>query len=104
MARTVDLISATFLHRQELLRLVQFSALELCKDVDPMLRKQLGELVEAAGRYLEPWVSCGQIRCTSAGVVFHCHNSEPSFSPSAFLARRFWAGGDVQGIRGSCNI
>jgi AcrR family transcriptional regulator len=69
LARTVDLISATLLHRRELLRLVQFSALELGHDVDPMLRKHLGELVEAAARYLEPWVSRGQIRCASAKTL-----------------------------------
>jgi AcrR family transcriptional regulator len=69
LARTYDLISVTLLHRQELLRLVQFSVLELGQDVDPVLRKHLGELVEVAARYLEPWVSRGQIRCTSAKTL-----------------------------------
>jgi AcrR family transcriptional regulator len=69
LARTYDLISVALLHWQELLRLVQFSVLELGQDVDPVLRKHLGELVEVAARYLEPWVSRGPIRCTSAKTL-----------------------------------
>jgi AcrR family transcriptional regulator len=66
LERTFDLISSALLQRQQLLRLIQFSALELGQDVDPMLRKHLGELVEVIARYLEPWVSRGQLRCRSA--------------------------------------
>jgi AcrR family transcriptional regulator len=69
LARTFELIAATLLHRQELLRLVQFSALELGPDVDPLLRRHLGELVEVIAHYLEPWVSRGQLRCASAKTL-----------------------------------
>ena len=34
-------------------------------DIDPFLRKHLGELIEVIARYLEPWVSKGELRCTS---------------------------------------
>jgi len=65
VARTFELIAATMTHRKELLRLVQYSSLELGDDIDPLLRRHLGELVEVIARYLEPWVSRGDLRCVS---------------------------------------
>ncbi len=38
-------------------------------DIDPLLRRHLGELVEVIARYLEPWVSKGELRCTSAKTL-----------------------------------
>jgi AcrR family transcriptional regulator len=69
VARTFELIAATMMQRQELLRLVQFSALELSEDIDPLLRRHLGQLVEVIARYLDPWVSRGELRCTSAKAL-----------------------------------
>jgi len=70
VARTFELIAATLTERRDLLRLVQFSALELGDDIDPLLRRHLGELIEVIARYLEPWVCKGELRCTSAkGLV-----------------------------------
>lgn len=69
LARTFELISATLLRRPELLRLIQYSVLELGEDLDPLLRKHLGELIEVVARYLEPWVSRGQLRCVSAKAL-----------------------------------
>ncbi|MGA2674327.1 MAG: TetR/AcrR family transcriptional regulator [Terracidiphilus sp.] len=66
LARTFELLAATLTYRPELLRLVQYSALELGEDIDPLLRRHLGELVEVVARYLEPWMSKGELRCTSA--------------------------------------
>jgi len=66
VARTFELIAATMMQKPELMRLVQFSALELSEDIDPLLRRHLGQLVEVIARYLEPWVERGQVRCTSA--------------------------------------
>lgn len=60
LARCFDLISATLLPRRDLLRLLQFSALELGEDFDPLLRRYLGELVEVLARYLDPWVGKGE--------------------------------------------
>jgi AcrR family transcriptional regulator len=67
--RTFELIAATLTHRPELLRLVQYSSLELGEDIDPLLRRHLGELVEVVARYLEPWVSRGELRCSSAKAL-----------------------------------
>jgi AcrR family transcriptional regulator len=67
--RTFELIVATMTQRQELLRLVQYSALELSDDIDPLLRRHLGQLVEVIARYLEPWVAQGELRCTSAKAL-----------------------------------
>jgi AcrR family transcriptional regulator len=66
VARTFELISSTMMQRPELLRLVQFSSLELSEDIDPLLRRHLGQFVEVIARYLEPWVSRGELRCGSA--------------------------------------
>jgi AcrR family transcriptional regulator len=69
VARTFELIAATLTERQDLLRLVQYSALELGDDIAPLLRRHLGELIEVIARYLEPWVSKGELRCSSAKAL-----------------------------------
>jgi AcrR family transcriptional regulator len=69
VARTFELIAATMMRRPELLRLVQFSALELSEDIDPLLRRHLGQLVEVLARYLDPWVERGELRCSSAKAL-----------------------------------
>jgi len=69
LTRTFGLIAATMMQRQELVRLLQYSTLELGDDIDPLLRKHLGQLVEVIARYLEPWVSRGELRCTSAKAL-----------------------------------
>jgi hypothetical protein len=69
VTRTFELLASTLTQRQELLRLLQYSALEFGDDVDPLLRRHLGELVEVIARYLEPWVNRGQLRCGSAKAL-----------------------------------
>ena len=69
VSRTFELIVATLSDRQDLVRLMQYSSLELGDDIDPLLRKHLGELVEVIARYIEPWVSKGELRCTSAKTL-----------------------------------
>jgi AcrR family transcriptional regulator len=69
VARTFELIVATLQNRQDLVRLMQYSSLELGDDIDPLLRRHLGELVEVIARYLEPWVSKGELRATSAKTL-----------------------------------
>jgi AcrR family transcriptional regulator len=69
VARTFDLIASTLMHRKELLRLMQYSSLELGDDIDPLLRRYLSELVEVIARYLEPWVAKGELRCSSAKAL-----------------------------------
>jgi AcrR family transcriptional regulator len=64
--RTFELIASTMTQRPELLRLVQYSALELSEDIDSLLRRHLGQYVEVIARYLEPWVSRGELKCSSA--------------------------------------
>lgn len=69
LARTFELLSATLLKRPELLRLVQYSALELGDEFDPLVRRHLSELIEVLARYLEPWVNRGELRCASAKAL-----------------------------------
>ena len=69
LERTLELIAATLLNKPELLRLIQFSALELGEDIDPMLRKHLGQLVEVVAHYLEPWAVKGELHNANAKSV-----------------------------------
>lgn len=69
LARTFDLIAKTLLEKPELLRLLQYSSLELSTDFDPLVRRHLNEFVEVTARYLEPWISKGELRCTSGRTM-----------------------------------
>lgn len=69
LARTFDLISKTLLDKPELLRLMQYGALELSADFDPLARRHLNEYVELAARYLQPWIDKGQLRCPSGKTL-----------------------------------
>jgi AcrR family transcriptional regulator len=69
LACTFELIVTTLQQQPQLLRLLQFSALELTDDLDPLLRRHLGELVEVLARYLQPWVERGQLRCANAKTL-----------------------------------
>jgi AcrR family transcriptional regulator len=66
---TFELIATTLQQQPQLLRLLHYSALELSDDLDPLLRKHLGELVEVVARYLEPWIQRGELRCTNAKTL-----------------------------------
>jgi hypothetical protein len=65
LTRVFELIVSTLLHRPELLRLLQYGALERGDELDLLLRRHLGELVEVITRYLDPWVKRGELRCSS---------------------------------------
>jgi AcrR family transcriptional regulator len=69
LARTFELIATTLMQKPELLRLVQYSTLELSEDLDPLLRRHLGELVEVIAHYLQPWVNRGELRCRNAKAL-----------------------------------
>lgn len=66
---TFQLISDTLLTRPELLRLIQFSALEMGEDLDSLVHQHLSQLVEVVAHYLEPWVHRGELRCASAKAL-----------------------------------
>jgi AcrR family transcriptional regulator len=69
LARTFDLIATTLMEKPELLRLLQYSALELSADFDPLVRRHLNEFVEVTAHYLEPWIEKGELRCTSSRTM-----------------------------------
>jgi len=69
LVRTFDLVSAMFVEKQELIRFLQFGALELGKAFDPLLRKYLGELIEVIASYLQRWIDRGELRCSNARAV-----------------------------------
>ena len=66
LERAFELIAATLTQKPDLLRLMQFSTLELGEDIDPMLRRHLGQLVEVVARYLEPWAGREELRSANA--------------------------------------
>lgn len=66
---TFDLICKALLQQPQLLRLLGFSVLELGEDLDALLRRHLGEMVEVLVRYLNPWVENGEIRCSGAKTL-----------------------------------
>ena len=66
--RTFELITMTFAQKPDLLRLVQFSILELT-DVDQLLRKHLNELLEVIAGYLKPWIVKGELRSSNAKAL-----------------------------------
>jgi AcrR family transcriptional regulator len=73
LARTFELVAKILQHGPELLRIVQCGALEAGNDLDPLLRKYIGELVKVISSYLEPWGSRGQLRCAGDdALVFTC--------------------------------
>ena len=69
LACTFELISTALQQQPQLLRLLGFSVLELSEDLDPLLRRHLGELVEVVARYLEPWIERGEIRAPNAKTL-----------------------------------
>ena len=69
LTHTFELISRTLLARPELLRLIQYSALEMGEDLDPLVHRHLSQLVEVVVRYLEPWVIRGELRCANAKAL-----------------------------------
>jgi TetR/AcrR family transcriptional repressor of mexJK operon len=69
LACTFELIATTLQQQPQLVRLLQYSALELSDDLDPLLRRHLGELVEIMARYVDPWIQRGELRCSSAKTL-----------------------------------
>lgn len=69
LVRAFELLHKTLMHKPEILRLLQYSALELNENFDPLVRRHLGELIEVAARYLEPWIKNGELRGTNAKAV-----------------------------------
>jgi AcrR family transcriptional regulator len=69
LARTFALITAMLAEKRDLIRLLQFSALELGEQFDLLLRKYLGELVEVISGYLQPWIDKGGLQCTNAKAI-----------------------------------
>jgi AcrR family transcriptional regulator len=69
LANTYALIKSALGEDRGLIRLLQFSSLELGKELDPLLRKHLRELVEVIAGYLQRWIDNGQLQCANAKVV-----------------------------------
>jgi AcrR family transcriptional regulator len=66
---TFELISRALLQQPALVRLLGFGVLEVSEDLDPLLRRHLGQMVEVIAHYLEPWVQRREIRCANAKTL-----------------------------------
>lgn len=69
LGRAIEVIAATIGQEPDLMRLLQFSALEFGDELKPLLRKHLDELVESVAIYLEPWTRNGELKCEPRGMV-----------------------------------
>jgi AcrR family transcriptional regulator len=69
LVRAFELLTKTLMHKPEILRLLQYSALEMNENFDPLVRRHLGELLEVVARYLEPWIKNGELRGANAKTV-----------------------------------
>ena len=100
LARTFELIVKALTSSPEFLRLLQYGALEVSDDLDPLLRKHLAEPVKVISRYLEPWIVALR-QCRSLGPDADCHRSLPSTLASAIPFRGLRSGEDVRVLRGN---
>jgi AcrR family transcriptional regulator len=69
LRRTFDLIATIAAEDPQLLRLMQFSALEIGEDIEPLLQQHLGEFIEVVARYLDHWIRKGELRCTNSKIL-----------------------------------
>jgi AcrR family transcriptional regulator len=69
LGRALEVIAATIGQEPDLMRLLQFSALEFGDELKPLLRKHLDELVDAVAVYLEPWTKNGELKCEPRELV-----------------------------------
>jgi AcrR family transcriptional regulator len=59
----LEFIRTTLEPKCDLLRLMQFGALEMAQDAKPMLRKYLVELTEQVSSHLQPWITAANLEC-----------------------------------------
>jgi AcrR family transcriptional regulator len=69
LSRTFELVESALTQKPELLRLMQYGALEMKEDFVPLVRSSLGEFIEIIAGYLEPWVKKGELRCANSKVA-----------------------------------
>jgi len=69
LGATFELMATALQQRPQLVRLLGYSVLELSEDLDVLLRRHLGELVEVVARYLQPWIEKGEIRTANAKTL-----------------------------------
>jgi AcrR family transcriptional regulator len=66
LERVYRLIALTIEPNTDLMRLLHYGSLELSDEIDPLIRRHLGEPVKVLARYLEPWVANGELRAASS--------------------------------------
>lgn len=69
LAKTLELLTRALLEKPEVVRLLQYSALELGNDFDALARKHLGAFIDIIADYLDPWVRSGQLNGATAKEI-----------------------------------
>lgn len=69
LTRTYELISNILSGSPELIRLIQFGILEMQVDIEPLLRRFLGHIVEILAGYVQPWLDKGKLPARDAKAV-----------------------------------
>lgn len=60
-----ELIQAILEPKRNLLRLIQFGALEMAQDIGPILRNYFVELTNLAAGHRQPWIAAADLECFS---------------------------------------
>lgn len=69
LVRTLLLIVEALNEKDEIIRLFQYSVLEVSDESGPLLREHLLELVEVIADYLNPWIEKGELRSNDSRAV-----------------------------------
>jgi AcrR family transcriptional regulator len=67
--RTYEMIEKTLEQSPALLRLIEFGALELRSEVEPLLHRYLAQFIEVLAGYLRPWTEKGELGNTQPRSV-----------------------------------
>jgi AcrR family transcriptional regulator len=59
----LELIRTTLEPKRDLLRLMQFGALEMTQDIQPILRRYLVAFTELVAGHLQPWIAAKDLEC-----------------------------------------
>jgi AcrR family transcriptional regulator len=69
LASAFELIAAMFAEQHDVFRLIQFCSLELGRELDPLLRAYIHELIEVVIEQLQPWIDNGQLQYSNTRTV-----------------------------------
>lgn len=69
IAHALEFIRTTLEPKRDLLRLMQFGALEMTQDIQPLLRRYLLALTDLVACYVQPWLAAANLDCFRLGDI-----------------------------------